>query len=301
MKTITDRTLTPLTREEMSTYMDFLKDTVATSTENWKKWCDNQNSAFTAAIERLEKVYSTRIDELTTVLKLLTQAQVNQNTSLESLRKSLFVINKAPQVEPNITNAKLTNSLSASDTAKWINNVWEACEKIGEKSGCSKVQVLKTVYKNLRNKHIDIDELYREYKRITGDQCAMIVTIGRSDYLRPLVEGEINEMYSKYFSKSTARKNNNVCKSVMARRNPESIDNLIKRYAAAKNIKSALSAKKDLYKRMRSIIGDCRAEKQLFERNNHVSECSFGYFVANTSMLLNLMTSIVEESENNGK
>lgn len=301
MRTITDKTLAPLTREEMATYIDVINKAALDASKKWETYCQNQTNAFTSALERLEKTYNDRVGELVTSLGLLFNAQVDQNNTIESLRKTLFVVNKTPQIEPVVTNAKFTNSLSALDTAKWINDVWKACEMIGAKSGFSKIHVLKSVYKNLRNKQIDIDGLYREYKRSTGDQCAMIVMIGRSDYLRPLVEQEIKGMYDKYFPKNVAQKEKKICNSVMARKNPKVIDDLIERYATATDINSRITAKKTLYKKMRNIVGDCRAEKQLFERNNHVSKCSFGYFVANTSMLLNVMTNIVEESENNGK
>lgn len=296
---------TPLTREEMATYVDYLNTNTATTAKMIKEYCDSQTEAFVSALSNLKDTYNKKIDKLCDQIELLVNAQNNNSGYIESLRKSLFVIGKdiaksaatLPLADQKKEiNPKLVNSLSNEESSTWINDAWKSCSIIGKRCGKTKLQVLREVYGILRKSGEDIDKMMEEYKGSFYGKPSLINMIGHSDYYRPIVEKHIKELHVKYYPEKYEFKNTSYsCPSQEVMGCPQNIKSLLVSYAKKNNV-SEHAARNIVYKKLKDTADiDFNAERSTFAKNIGYKRCSSGYFVSKVPALLTIMKKIVEE------
>lgn len=308
---------TPLTREEMATYMDYLNTNTENTAKSIKSYCDNQTNMFVDAISNLKDTYNTKITQLCDKISLLVEAQTDSTKHIESLRKSLFAISKdiacAYATVANATNTadgvkkpdnkvkkeinpKFVSSLSNADALKWGNDVWKSCGIIGKRCGKTNSQVLEDIYNALRKIGEDIDGMFKEYCEYMGRKESIGAMISRSDYYRPLVEKYIKELHVKYYPEKYAFKDIvHTCPSKEAIECPQVVKDIITGYAKKRNI-SEQAACSILYRKLKKASNiDFNAEKKAFENRIGFKNSSPGYFVSKMPNLLSIMKSVAEE------
>lgn len=294
---------TPLSREEMATYLAFMDDSFQTNTDNMRNLCDTQSKVLNDAINKMSMGYNNTLTELSEILNVLVKGQKDLLSAINTLNNTACTkfgfINKTDI--KNKVNTLFCSSWNEHKQSLWIKKVRGEIANLCLEENRIEGVVYKDIYSSMKQEGYDVDDLLREYKSVNS-KADIVSMIAASDDLRDIFSNCITKCTNKTGSKkdidiSTSKYTNKKnCPSEMSKHIPDNVKKIVARLAPDGNPNVGT------YRKAYSLLGiDKKAFIKETEEKIGLKHIVLGYAIGiNPSMVIKLDHAISEYLKKNG-
>ena len=274
-------TKTPLTREEMALYIEYMNNSINVMKEG-----------FISAIENMCVINKKQNEELVGAIKTLTNEYQQTNALLtQEYHETNSILNK--MTNKTDIKSKTVSEFSEKDKRDWMNKIFDTCKEIGRMSDKNELRVLSDIYKLSQTNGVDIYAAFEEYKKENPHHPVKIRMCSESSVLRESIENSIQELQNKYGRVVKKKKCYSPSTELMTV--PKEIENLYSHYMKNHKVTreaAVASMNADLKRRTGRDIPKERFE---YAVKHGYKNCSSAYYIAHTPELMKVFKQISEE------